>query len=72
MATIFQVRPVGPHDVERERAFARELVALRLALGGLEAACAEDPARYRRAAAALERITHDVKVLSTPREEELL
>lgn len=72
MATIFQVRPIGPHDAARERAFAEALVALRLALGGLEAACEDDPARYRRAAAALERITHEVSILSAPREEDLL
>lgn len=72
MATVFQVRPVGPFDAERERAFAEALVALRLTLGGLEAACEEDPARYRRVTAALERITHEVKILSAPREEDLL
>lgn len=47
-------------------------MALRLTLGGLEAACEEDPARYRRVTAALERITHEVKILSAPREEDLL
>jgi hypothetical protein len=56
----------------RERAFAEQLVALRLALGGLEAACAEDPVRCRRAAAMLERVTHEVEILSAPRDEDLL
>lgn len=69
MATIFQVRPVGRHDAERESAFAEALVALRFALGGLEGACADDPARYRRVTAALERMTHEVQILSAPREE---
>lgn len=67
MAHIFQVRPVRPNDKERERAFNEQLIALRLALGGLEAACADDPSRYRRAAAALERISSEIEVLSMPR-----
>jgi hypothetical protein len=58
--------------VEREHAFAEALVALRLALGGLEAACEDDPARYRRATATLERVTHEVGILSAPREDDLL
>lgn len=56
----------------RERAFAEQLVALRLALGGLEAACAEDPARCRRAAAMLERVTHEVEMMSSARDEDPL
>ena len=56
----------------RERAFAERLVALRLALGGLEAACEEDPARCRRAAAMLERVTHEVEKMSASRDEDPL
>lgn len=48
--------------------FAEALVAMRLALGGLEAACEEDPTRCRRAAAALERFTHEVEFLSAERD----
>jgi len=72
VATVFHVRPIGKGEGVRERAFAERLVALRLALGGLEAACAEDPARCRRAAAMLERVTHEVEIMMAPRDEDLL
>ncbi len=70
MATVFLVEPVrrGRGDAEKERLFAEALVTMRLALGGLEAACGDDPARCRRAAAALERFTHEVEVLSAQRD----
>lgn len=70
MATVFLVEPVrrGRDDAEKGRIFAEALVAMRLALGGLEAACEEDPARCRRVAAALERFTHEVEILSAQRD----
>ena len=72
VATVFHVRPIGKDEGVRERAFAEQLVALRLALGGLEAACAEDPARCRRAAAMLERVTHEVEMMAAARDEDPL
>lgn len=70
MATVFLVQPVrrGRSGAERERVFAEALVAARLALGGLEGACQEDPARCRRAAAMLERFTHEIEFLSAQRD----
>ena len=70
MATVFLVEPVrrGRSEAERERIFAEALVAIRLALGGLEGACQEDPARCRRAAAVLERFQHEVEYLSAARD----
>lgn len=63
MATVFVARPQRA-GTRRERDFAEALGAFRLALGGLEAACADDPARCRRAAAALERFKYEVERLS--------
>ncbi len=62
MATVFLVQPQRA-GTRRERDFAEALGALRLALGGLEAACADDPARCRRAAATLLRLRHEVERL---------
>ncbi|MEM1044143.1 MAG: hypothetical protein AAGI91_16155 [Bacteroidota bacterium] len=73
MATVFFVQPQRAATL-RERDFADALGALRLALGGLEGACEGDPARCRRAAAALERFTHEVERLSSyeDRDDDLL
>lgn len=70
MATVFLVEPVrrGRSEAERERIFVESLVAIRLALGGLEGACEVDPARCRRAAAVLERFRHEVEYLSAQRD----
>ncbi len=64
MATVFLVQPQRA-STRRERDFAEALSAFRLALGGLEAACADDPARCRRATAALARFQHEVERLSS-------
>ncbi len=63
MATVFVVQPQRA-GTRREHDFAEALGAFRLALGGLEAACADDSARCRRATAALERFKHEVERLS--------
>ncbi len=66
MAKVSRARPVprGRNDAERERKFAESLVAVRLALGGLEAACMDDAARYRLATSVLERFKHEIEVVS--------
>lgn len=63
MATVFLVQPQRA-GTRRERDFTEALAALRIALGGLEAACVNDPARCRRAAAALERFKYETERLS--------
>ena len=66
MATVSRAKPVprGRNEAERERKFVESLVAVRLALGGLEAACVEDAARYRLATSVLERFRHELEVAS--------
>ena len=64
MATVFLVEPARKRVTPAERDFAEELAAIRLALGGLEAACTEDPSRCRRAAATLQRMMPELQTLA--------
>lgn len=66
MAKVSRAKPVprGRNEAERERQFVESLVAVRLALGGLEAACMEDAVRYRLATSVLERFKHELEVVS--------
>lgn len=64
MATVFLVEPARKRVTPAERDFAEELAAIRLALGGLEAACDDDPTRCRRAAATLQRMIPELQTLA--------